>query len=142
MLRCSGSNSHVVRPRCAPLPTKLTVFADEGAGNPAFDWDCYDGIVLKPASLGLLACARLGQLALERGKAVTLGCHLQSSLLTNASLCLGGFVTTDWVDLDSMILVEDDPFRSPVINTATGRIHLPSGSGLATTPVAELPWTT
>jgi L-alanine-DL-glutamate epimerase-like enolase superfamily enzyme len=122
------------------LPTRLPIFADEALDDPAFDWESYDGIVLKPAGLGLLSCARLGVLARERGKAVTLGCHLQSSLLTSASLCLGGFVSEQWVDLDSAILVGDDPFQPPRIDRPTGVIRLGEGPGLATTPISDLPW--
>jgi L-alanine-DL-glutamate epimerase-like enolase superfamily enzyme len=124
------------------LPTRLPIFADEAAGDPAFEWDTYDGILLKPAALGLLRCARLGRLARDRGKAVTLGCHLQSSLLTSASLSLGGFISEQWVDLDSAILVGDDPFRQLPIDRKTGLIRLAQGPGLATSPVTNLAWST
>jgi L-alanine-DL-glutamate epimerase-like enolase superfamily enzyme len=122
------------------LPTRLRIFADEAVDHPAFEWSSYDGIVLKPAVLGLLSCARLGRLAKDRGKAVTLGCHLQSSLLTSASLCLGGFVSEKWVDLDSALLVEDDPFEPPLIDRTTGVIRASEGPGLATAPIGNLPW--
>ena len=70
---------------------------------------------------------------------MVLGCHLQSSILTAASLHLGGFCAEPLADLDSALLVRDDPFDGILI-TDTNRLHLPTAPGLGVEPVSNLDW--
>ncbi|MEO0652000.1 MAG: enolase C-terminal domain-like protein, partial [Planctomycetota bacterium] len=89
------------------LTDSIAVLADEAVGTPALDEGAYDGVVLKPARIGLAACAEFARTwgSQGRGGLVTLGCHLQSSLLTCATLQLAGWITVGWIDLDTAYLV-------------------------------------
>lgn len=122
------------------LPTALPIFADEALECAGFNIEVYDGVVLKPASSGLLKCIRQAGVAREAGKRITLGCQLQSSLLTCASLAISGVVTESWADLDSALLVRDDPFTAPTIDAANSTIHLPSALGFGSLPRVTLDW--
>ena len=126
------------------LPTKFPIYADEAVMHPAFRWDCYDGIVIKPAASapantprirGLAKCIEVAREATAMGVLVTLGCHLQSSLLTTASLHLSGLATAPWLDLDSAALVEHDPFTPGCINGTTGLLRVGDVTGFGKLPL-------
>jgi hypothetical protein len=116
------------------------VLADEAVDHPEANLDAYDGIVLKPARLGIRRCIELAREARTRGWIVTFGCHLQSSLSSNATLLISGLSTSEWIDLDSVLLVGDDPFDPPSVHSSSGRISCPVGYGLCARPTAALPW--
>ena len=134
----------------ARLPTEIPIFADEAVTEPSFEWAHYDGIVVKPAARsasipppvrGLAACIRLAKEAHKRGLLVTLGCHLQSSLLTSASLQLAGLATAARLDLDSALLVDNDPFSPPCADPITGQLNVTATEGFGKFP-CELNWQT
>lgn len=126
------------------LPTDFPIFADEGVMHTMFRWELYDGIVIKPAASApqtapriraLAACVDLARAATENGVLVTMGCHLQSSLLTSASLQLAGMATAQWLDLDTAFLVDDDPFTPNCIDEQTGQLTVDDANGFGKTPI-------
>lgn len=132
----------IEQPSLNPSPWKKRAFdvlADDVVTGDFKDWESYDGIVVKPASIGLANAIRLCRKAAERKRRVVLGCHLQSSILTAASLHLGGFCAEPLADLDSALLVSGDPFTGVFITDAN-RLHLPTAPGLGVEPAADLDW--
>lgn len=100
------------------LKTRIPIFADEAVTHPSFDWNVYDGIVIKPAAIrctrpppirGLCNSILRLRAAAAAGKQAIFGCHLQSSLLTAATLSLAGLTNGGYHDLDAPLLIENDP---------------------------------
>ncbi len=65
--------------------------------------------------------------ARELGLGVMLGCMVETSLGVTAMAHLAGYA--DWLDLDSPILISNDPFEGLAYDE-TGQIHLPARPGI------------
>lgn len=122
------------------LPTALPIFADEAVDHTGIDLSIYDGVVLKPARVGITRCVQLAQRLHDSGQDVTFGCHLQSSLMSAATLSLCGLATSAWVDLDTVLLIDGDPFEPPTADPHSGRICTPQGAGFGCSPRVALSW--
>jgi len=117
----------------SPLP----LFADEAVSDPA-DLprisESYHGINVKLAkSGGIFPAVRLAETARVYGLSIMVGCMVESScgVAAAAPVALGA----DFVDLDSHLLIEDDPFSG--LKLEDGRIRLSSSPGLGVTLVGE-----
>ena len=93
----------------SPLP----LIADESYRNAAdvnLCADCFDGVNVKLCKTGGIS---RGLEALRAARAAGLktmiGCNVESSVLTSAGAHLAALA--DWLDLDGMLLVTNDPFR-------------------------------
>jgi L-alanine-DL-glutamate epimerase-like enolase superfamily enzyme len=122
----------------APLRSPCPILADEAVGTDHYVPAAYDGVVLKPARLGLAACATIARREREENRRVTLGCHLQSSWTSAATLHLAGFVSETAIDLDSVLLVERDPFLTSSPLCLEGRVLCPEAPGVGALPAADL----
>jgi L-alanine-DL-glutamate epimerase-like enolase superfamily enzyme len=107
----------------------IAVFGDEHCigGGPRVDGGYYDGLVVKPGTLGGLNRARhVIEAAHQRGLQVTLGCNAETGVAIGASAQLAPMVES--LDLDSALLTLDDPFES--VTVTDGVLHLPLRPGL------------
>ena len=75
--------------------------------------DCFDGVNVKLCKTGGIS---RGLEALRAARAAGLktmiGCNVESSVLTSAGAHLAALA--DWLDLDGMLLVTNDPFRGVI----------------------------
>lgn len=86
------------------------------------------GINLKLMKVGGLAPAlRLLHRARALGMKVLLGCMIETSLGVTAAFHLAALA--DWIDLDSPLLLADDPFQGVIYDSA-GRMTLPERPGI------------
>lgn len=86
------------------------------------------GINLKLMKVGGLAPAlRLLRRARALGMKVLLGCMIETSLGVTAAFHLAALA--DWLDLDSPLLIANDPFRGVLYDSA-GRMTLPNRAGI------------
>lgn len=119
----------MVRER-SPIP----LIADESIGPMARLGDvaaAFDGINLKLAKNGgPLRMVRLSYAARELGLSVMFGCMVESSLGIAAGVHLAGLA--DRVDLDSPLLIADDPFEG--LSYVDGRPTVPDAPGWGVTP--------
>ncbi|MET9258615.1 enolase C-terminal domain-like protein [Amycolatopsis sp. NPDC004079] len=94
--------------------TGLPVFADEFCTSPralARAADRYDGVVLKTQNWGGLGRTRRAiETARRNGLAVCLGCNAETSVSIGASAQLASLA--DDLDLDSALLIHEDPFMA------------------------------
>lgn len=120
----------------APFP----VLADE-AVDFSFDhvFKDYDGILLKASLQSLTTLFFLADKAREKRLFLTAGCLLESSLTTALSLNLSGFFSTSWVDLDTVLLVENNPF-SELPRPSPFQIALSEKPGLGVEPCLPMDW--
>jgi L-alanine-DL-glutamate epimerase-like enolase superfamily enzyme len=114
--------------------TDVPVFADEScptsADLPAVA-DSVDGVVIKLMKCGgLVDAVRTARMARERGLKTMLGCMMESSLAITAAAHISPLV--DYADLDSGLLMENDPYVGVEIDR--GRMVLPDGPGLGVRP--------
>ena len=114
--------------------TNTPIFADEDAKTakdlPALA-GCVDGINIKLMECGgLREALRMIHIARALGMQVMLGCMVETSLSLTAAAHLSPLV--DYADLDSGLLLADDPFVGFAVRD--GRIILPEGAGLGVTP--------
>lgn len=114
--------------------TNVPIFADEDAKTiddlPALA-GCVDGINIKLMECGGLRQAiRMIHVARALGMRVMLGCMVETSLSLTAAAHL--LPLADYADLDSNLLLEDDPFIGFAVRD--GRIVLPEGPGLGVAP--------
>lgn len=110
--------------------TKVPLFADEDARTardlPALA-GCVDGVNIKLMECGGLGEAlRMIRQARALGLQVMLGCMVETSLSLTAAAHLSPLA--DYADLDSGLLLADDPFVGFAVRE--GRIVLPEGPGL------------
>jgi L-alanine-DL-glutamate epimerase-like enolase superfamily enzyme len=88
--------------------------------------DAIDGINIKLQRVGGIRVAlKMIQAARSLGMKIMFGCMLETSIGNSAAAQLSGFA--DFLDLDSSILLKDDPFQGITIDR--GAINLPSGYG-------------
>lgn len=95
----------------------VPLYADEAVRTPAdalrlFESEAADGVNVKIAKSGLLGCLDIIQVARQFKKGLSIGCMEESKLGLAASVHLacgaGGF---DWIDLDSVFLLEKSRLR-------------------------------
>ncbi len=90
-----------------------------------------DGINIKLAKCGGLRPARqMIALARAYGMKVMIGCMVESSVALTAAAHLAPLV--DYADLDSILLITNDPYRGVTIDN--GRLTLPDTPGLGVIP--------
>lgn len=95
-----------------------------------------DGIVIKLMKCGgLVEAVRMARMARELGLSTMIGCMMESSLALTAAAHISPLV--DYADLDSGLLMENDPYSGLTIDR--GRIGLPDGPGLGVTEVGGDP---
>ncbi len=108
----------------------VPVFADESCPTSAaipLVADAVDGIVIKLMKCGgLVEAVRMARMARERGLSTMIGCMLESSLSITAAAHISPLM--DWADLDSGLLLADDPFVGVRIDN--GSMTLPTEPGL------------
>jgi L-alanine-DL-glutamate epimerase-like enolase superfamily enzyme len=114
--------------------TAIPVYADEScptsAQLPAVA-DAVDGVVVKLMKCGgLVEAVRMARLARERGLKTMIGCMMESSLAITAAAHISPLM--DYADLDSGLLMKNDPFNGVSIDR--GRMTLPDGPGLGVEP--------
>lgn len=89
--------------------------------------DCAHGINIKLMKCGgLREALRMIHVARALGLQVMLGCMLETSLAVTAAAHLSPLA--DYVDLDSHLLIENDPYRG--VEVMDGRLVLPDRPGL------------
>ncbi|MGW6929021.1 mandelate racemase/muconate lactonizing enzyme family protein [Lentzea sp. NPDC054927] len=110
--------------------TGLLLYSDEFCTNVSLLRAAparYDGVVLKPQNWGGLTATKDAiSLARSLGLRVGLGCNAETAVSIGASAQLAPLV--DDLDLDSSLLVRDDPFHADGV--AGLRISMPDTPGL------------
>ncbi len=90
----------------------------------------YDGINIKlMKSGGLQEAVIMAEVAGALGLKIMLGCMIESSLAITAAAQLAPLV--DWADLDSNLLLQNDPFRGMTV--ADGQMKLTENPGIGCT---------
>ena len=117
-----------LRPR-----VRLPLIADESCRRaediPALE-GIVDGINIKLSKCGgLREALRMIRLARVHGLRVMLGCMIESSVGITAAAHLAPLV--DYVDLDSHLLLADDPYQGVTVHE--GRLALPDAPGIGVT---------
>jgi L-alanine-DL-glutamate epimerase-like enolase superfamily enzyme len=117
----------------------LPILADEDAqtaADVAALAGCVDGVNIKLMECGGLREAwRMIHVAKALGMRTMLGCMMESSLSLTAAAHLSPLV--DYGDLDSELLIDNDPFVGFALDH--GRIILPALPGIGVTPRTERP---
>jgi L-alanine-DL-glutamate epimerase-like enolase superfamily enzyme len=110
----------------SPLP----IFADESIGRSidvARLAGAIDGVVVKLAKTGgIIEAMKVISVARSHGMQVVLGCMIESSLGITAAAHLAGLA--DYLDLDSGMLLAEDPFVG--VTFKDGYLILPESPGL------------
>lgn len=95
----------------------------------------FDGINIKlMKSGGILEAVKMIRIARQQGLKVMIGCMTESSLGIAAAATLQSLV--DYVDLDSHLLIKNDPFRG--LSLVDGKIIRSDSPGLGVEPVPGL----
>lgn len=119
--------------RISPTP----IFADEGcrtAADVAFYADRVDGVNVKLMKCGgLIPALNIVATARACGLQLMLGCMIECAVSTTAAAHIAGMF--DYLDLDSHLLLTNDPYRGMVHRDGT--IHLPEGTGTGVTGMDE-----
>ena len=114
--------------------TDVPVFADESCPTSEQIPDvapAVDGIVIKLMKCGgLVEAVRMAKAARELGLKTMIGCMMESSLAITAAAHISPLM--DYADLDSGLLMANDPFRGVTIER--GRMILPDEPGLGVHP--------
>ena len=114
--------------------SSIPVFADESC--PTSDdipkvADSVDGIVIKLMKCGgLVEAVRMARAARSRGLQTMIGCMIESSLALTAAAHISPLM--DYADLDSGLLLEEDPYVGMTIER--GRMILPKEPGVGVRP--------
>jgi L-alanine-DL-glutamate epimerase-like enolase superfamily enzyme len=96
---------------------RVPLMADESVLTPAdaqrvFDSGAADGVVIKVAKSGIQGALDIIQIARRAGKKLAIGCMEESKLGLAASVHLAcGTGAFDWIDLDSVFLLDEPPLR-------------------------------
>jgi len=114
--------------------TDVPVYADESCPTSEQIPDvapAVDGIVIKLMKCGgLVEAVRMAKAARELGLGTMIGCMMESSLAITAAAHISPLM--DYADLDSGLLMANDPFRGVIIER--GRMILPDEPGLGVHP--------
>jgi L-alanine-DL-glutamate epimerase-like enolase superfamily enzyme len=117
--------------------TDVPVFADESCPTseqlpvvaPAVD-----GVVIKLMKCGgLVEAVRMARMARELGLKTMIGCMMESSLAITAAAHIAPLM--DYADLDSALMMTNDPFTGVRIDR--GRMSLPEEAGLGVHPAVR-----
>jgi L-alanine-DL-glutamate epimerase-like enolase superfamily enzyme len=113
--------------------SSLPIFADESIGKAsdvARLAGTIDGVVVKLAKTGgLLEAMRVISTARAHGMQVMLGCMMESSIGISAAAQLSGLA--DYLDLDSGMLLADDPYEGVIFEDGFLRLSDRPGLGVA-----------
>ncbi|MCD4690298.1 dipeptide epimerase [bacterium] len=108
----------------------VPVFADESCPTSAqipLVEGVVDGVVIKLMKCGgIVEAVKMARMARERKLATMVGCMIESSLAITAAAHISPLM--DWADLDSGLLLKEDPFVGVAIDR--GRMALPTEPGL------------
>ncbi len=117
--------------------TDVPVFADESCPTSEqlpLVAPAVDGVVIKLMKCGgLVEAVRMARKARELGLKTMIGCMMESSLAITAAAHISPLM--DYADLDSGLLMTNDPFIGMRIDR--GRMSLPEGAGLGVHRVAK-----
>ncbi len=117
--------------------TDVPLFADESCPTSeqlASVAPAVDGVVIKLMKCGgLVEAVRMARMARELGLKTMIGCMMESSLAITAAAHISPLM--DYADLDSGLLMTNDPFTGVRIDR--GRMSLPEGAGLGVHPAAK-----
>lgn len=112
----------------------VPIFADESCPTSAAIpkvADAVSGIVIKLMKCGgLIEAAKMAGAAKERGLGTMIGCMMESSLAITAAAHISPLM--DYADLDSALLLTNDPFAG--VRIEQGRMILPEEPGLGVHP--------
>jgi L-alanine-DL-glutamate epimerase-like enolase superfamily enzyme len=87
----------------------------------------FDGINVKLVKCGgILPALRMVETARALGLRIMFGCMIESSITATAAAQIGALA--DYLDLDSPLLITNDPYRGVLYEG--GRLRLPAGPGL------------
>ncbi len=115
----------------------VPVFADESCPTSEqlpLVAPAVDGVVIKLMKCGgLVEAVRMVRKARELGLKTMIGCMMESSLAITAAAHIAPLM--DYADLDSGLLMTNDPFIGVRIDR--GRMSLPEEAGLGVHPVAK-----
>jgi L-alanine-DL-glutamate epimerase-like enolase superfamily enzyme len=115
----------------------VPVFADESCPTSAqlpLVAPAVDGVVIKLMKCGgLVEAVRMARKARELGLKTMIGCMMESSLAITAAAHISPLM--DYADLDSGLLMTNDPFTGVTIDR--GRMSLPEEAGLGVHPAAK-----
>jgi L-alanine-DL-glutamate epimerase-like enolase superfamily enzyme len=115
--------------RVSPVP----IFVDEGcrtAADVAFYADRVDGVNVKLMKCGgIIPALNIVATARAFGLKLMIGCMIECAVSITAAAHLAGMF--DYLDLDSHLLLTDDPYRGMVHRD--GAIRLPKGPGTGVT---------
>ena len=117
--------------------TDVPVFADESCPTseqlPAVA-PAVDGVVIKLMKCGgLVEAVRMARKARELGLKTMIGCMMESSLAITAAAHISPLM--DYADLDSALMMTNDPFTGVRIDR--GRMSLPEEAGLGVHPAVK-----
>ena len=117
--------------------TDVPLFADESCPTSeqlAAVAPAVDGVVIKLMKCGgLVEAVRMARMARELGLKTMIGCMMESSLAITAAAHISPLM--DFADLDSGLLMTNDPFTGVKIDR--GRMSLPEGAGLGVHPAVK-----
>ena len=117
--------------------TDVPLFADESCPTSeqlAAVAPAVDGVVIKLMKCGgLVEAVRMARMARELGLKTMIGCMMESSLAITAAAHISPLM--DYADLDSGLLMTNDPFTGVKIDK--GRMSLPEGAGLGVHPAVK-----
>ena len=108
----------------------VPIFADESCPTseeiPAVA-QAVDGVVIKLMKCGgLVEAVKMARMARELGLKTMIGCMMESSLAITAAAHISPLM--DYADLDSGLLMKNDPFAG--VKIESGRMLIPSAPGL------------
>ncbi|MFI7610732.1 enolase C-terminal domain-like protein [Nonomuraea terrae] len=99
--------------------------------------DGFDGVNVKPLKLGGLSpAAEVARAARDQGLSVMLGCMPESTVGISATAQLAAWA--DYLDLDSALLLDDDPATGVSIDPR-GRVRFPADAGTGARLRAQVP---
>ncbi len=116
--------------------TSVSIFADESCPTSAeipIVADAVDGIVIKLMKCGgIVEAVKMAKMARKRGLKTMIGCMMESSLAITAAAHISPLM--DYADLDSGLLLKNDPFVGVGIDC--GKMTLPDEPGLGVRPTS------
>jgi L-alanine-DL-glutamate epimerase-like enolase superfamily enzyme len=116
--------------------TSVPIFADESCPTSAeipLVAKAVHGIVIKLMKCGgIVEAVKMAKVARKRGLKTMIGCMIESSLAITAAAHIAPLM--DYADLDSGLLLENDPFVGVRIDC--GKMTLPKEPGLGVHPAA------
>ncbi len=116
--------------------TSIPIFADESCPTSAeipLVAKAVDGIVIKLMKCGgIVEAVKMANMARKRRLKTMIGCMIESSLAITAAAHIAPLM--DYADLDSGLLLKDDPFVG--VDIDCGKMTLPKEPGLGVHPAS------